>query len=115
MIILLLSTCDSRSFFFNYSSTTELHTISTPSPSRQVRIYVSSYRNSGGVASAIAAALPAAIGGIPTKILGAVSAFLAIEAGWLAWADNQCGNIEAFINGRWLSIGINNPWVKTAC
>jgi hypothetical protein len=80
-----------------------------------VRIYVSSYRNSGGVASAIAAASPAAIGGIPTKVLGAVSAFLAIEAGWLAWADNQCGNFEAFINGTWLSIGINNPWVKTAC
>ena len=66
------------------ASPRDLHTISTPSPSRQVRIYVSSYRNSGGVASAIAAALPTAIGGIPTKVLGAVSALLAIEAGWLA-------------------------------
>lgn len=66
-----------------------------------------------GTASAIAGLLSAAIGGIPAIVLAAVAGYLAIEAGWLAWADNQCGNIGAFINGTWLSIG--TPWVKTAC
>ena len=93
-----------------------LHAISTRSPHHLHHgkcVYtLVLIENSGGVASAIAAALPTAIGGIPTKVRGAVSALLAIEAGWLAWADNQCGNIEAFINSTWLSIGINNPWVK---
>jgi hypothetical protein len=64
-------------------------------------------------ATAIAGVLSAAIGGIPGIVLAAVAGYLAIEAAWLAWADNQCGNIGAFINGTWLSIG--TPWVKTAC
>jgi hypothetical protein len=65
-----------------------------------------------GVA-AIAGAIGAVVGGVPGIVLGAVAGFLAIEAGWLAWADAHCNNTGAFINGTWLSVG--TPWIKTTC
>jgi len=64
-------------------------------------------------AAAIAGLIGAIIGGIPAIVLGAVAAFLALEAGWLTWADQHCNNGGGFINGTWASVG--TPWVKAVC
>lgn len=56
-------------------------------------------------AAAIAGYFASVLGPIPAIVFGAVAAFLAFQAAWLAWADSRCEGGGAFLEEPWLALG----------
>lgn len=65
----------------------------------------------GDTTAAAIAGVVAAVCPPCSIIAAAVGLYLAVEAAWLQWADQHCGNRGAYLNGTW----VGGNWISTVC